>query len=38
MEIQKSVIFVKITENKYMKDKKYCKVIDHCHCTNEYIA
>ena len=23
-------------ENKYLKDKKYCKVRDHCHCTGEY--
>ena len=23
-------------ENKYVKDKKYCKVRDHCHCTGEY--
>ena len=23
-------------ENKYLKDKKYSKVIDHCHCTGEY--
>ena len=20
----------------YLKDKKYCKVRDHCHCTGEY--
>ena len=23
-------------ENKYVKDKKYCKVRDHCHYTGEY--
>ena len=23
-------------ENKYMKDKKYCKVSDHCHYRGEY--
>ena len=23
-------------ENKYVKDKKYCKVRDHCHYTREY--
>ena len=23
-------------ENKYLKDKKYCKVTDHCHYTGEY--
>ena len=23
-------------ENKYLKDKKYCKVRDHCHCAGEY--
>ena len=23
-------------ENKYLKDKKYCKVRDHCHFTGEY--
>ena len=22
-------------ENKYMRDKKYCKVRDHCHYTGE---
>ena len=22
-------------ENKYLKDIKYCKVIDHCHYTGE---
>ena len=25
-------------ENKYVKDKKYCKVRDHCHYTREYRA
>ena len=23
-------------KNKYLKDKKYCKVIDHYHYTGEY--
>ena len=23
-------------ENKYFEDKKYCKVRDHCHFTEEY--
>ena len=23
-------------ENKYVKDKKYCKVRDHCHYAGEY--
>ena len=23
-------------ENKYLKDKKFCKVRDHCHYTGEY--
>ena len=23
-------------EDKYIKDKKYCKVRDHCHYTSEY--
>ena len=32
--MQKFVIFV--FENKYFKDKKYCKVRDHCHYTGEY--
>ena len=27
---------VKKIENKYVKDKKSCKVRDHCHCTGEY--
>ena len=37
MKMQKSVIFVKETfENKYLKDKKYRKVRDHCHYTDEY--
>ena len=30
--MQKSVIF----ENKYEKDKKYCKVKELCHYTGEY--
>ena len=24
-------------ENKYVKDKKYCKFRDHCHFTGNYI-
>ena len=37
MKIQKSVIFIKKkVENKYLKDKKYSKVWDHCHYTGEY--
>ena len=24
------------SDNKYLKDKKYCKVTDHCHYTGEY--
>ena len=23
-------------ENKYLRDKKHCKVKDHCHYTGEY--
>ena len=35
--MQKSVIFVKKkNKNKYLKDKKYCKVRDHCHYAGEY--
>ena len=37
MKMQKSVIFVKKKfENKYLKDKKYHKVRDHCHYSGEY--
>ena len=32
----KSVIFVKKIVNKYLKDKKYCQVRDHCHYTRKY--
>ena len=36
--MQKSLVFVKKNfENKYLKDKKYCKVRVHCHYTGEYI-
>ena len=35
MKMQKSVIFVKKFINKYLKDKKFCKVRDHCHYTGE---
>ena len=31
MKIQKSVASVKKIANKYLKDKKYHKVRDHCH-------
>ena len=35
--MQKSVIFVKKKiENKYLKDKKYCKARNHCHYTGKY--
>ena len=35
--MQKSVILLKEKfENKYLKDKKYRKVRDHCHYTGEY--
>ena len=35
--MQKSLTFLKKNfENKYMKDKKYCKVRDHCHYTGAY--
>ena len=35
--MKKSVIFVKKNlKKKCMKDKKYCKVTDHCHYTGEY--
>ena len=37
MKMQKSVIFVKKKIKKeYAKDKKYCKVSDHCYYTGEY--
>ena len=37
MKMQKSFTFVKEKfENKYLKDKKYRKVRDHCHYTGEY--
>ena len=32
MKMQKSVYNEK-SENEYIKDKKYCKVRDHCHYT-----
>ena len=36
-KMQKSVVLAKKKiENKYVKDKKYCKVRDHCHYTGEY--
>ena len=36
----KSVIFPKKNKNEYefLKDKKYCKVGDHCHFTGAYRA
>ena len=37
MKMQKSIIFVKNkSENKYLNNKKYHKVRDHCHYTGEY--
>ena len=37
LKMQKSVIFVKKDfQNKYLEDKKYGKVGDHCHYTGEY--
>ena len=37
MKMKKSLIVVKKTfEIKYVKDKKYCKVRNHCHYTGEY--
>ena len=39
MKKQKSIIFVKKKkkiENKYLKDKKYRKVRDHCYYTGQY--
>ena len=29
-------ICIEKLENKYLKDKKYCKVRDHCHYKKEY--
>ena len=36
MKMQKSVIFAKKIENKYVKDEKYCKVRDQCLYTGKY--
>ena len=41
MNMQKSVVFVKRKkkkkiENKYLTDKKYCKVRYHFHYTRQY--
>ena len=36
MKMHKSVIFEKKIEKKYLKNKEYCRVRDHCHCTGEY--
>ena len=37
MKIQKFCYICKENfDNKYLKDKKYCKVRDHCHYTGEY--
>ena len=38
MKMEKFVIFVKKkkNENKYVKDKKYNKIRDHCHFAGEY--
>ena len=30
-----SYIYQERFENKYLKNKKYCKVRDHCHYTEE---
>ena len=30
------ILKIKKVENKYLKDKKYHKVRDHCHYTEEY--
>ena len=35
MKIQKCYICKEKFENKCFKDKKYCKVRDHCHFTGE---
>ena len=34
--MQNSFIFVKKLEKKYLRDKNYCKVRDHCHYTGDY--
>ena len=34
--INKRTTGIKKNENKYIKDKKYSKVRDHCHYTREY--
>ena len=37
MKMQKYVIFEnKNIENKYLKDKKYCRIWDHCCYTGKY--
>ena len=36
MKIQQSVMFVKKSLNKYLKDKKYREIRGHCHYTGEY--
>ena len=36
LKIQKFVVFVKKYWKKNAKDKKCCKVRDHCHYTGEY--
>ena len=36
MKIQICYICNEQFENKYLKDKKYFKVRDHCHYTGEY--
>ena len=33
---KKSYICKARVKDKYIKDKKYCKVRDHCHYTDEY--
>ena len=37
MKMKRSVVFLKIKfENKFLKDKKSCKVWHRCHYTEEY--
>ena len=38
MKMKKYLIFVKQIESKYLKDKKYRRVRDHCHYIGEYRA
>ena len=36
MKMENRLYLSKKVEYKYVKDKKYCKVRDHCHYTKEY--